>query len=113
MGGVRNIFWAIKANETNLEELKACNGSIEKMKAKLHFNGTTFEQVNLDYPRTVCTDNRCKTSEYDNATKEHKIIYSQICHSHCHLTGIPLETVGEARLQQCWAMHGGSFQKSL
>ena len=89
------------------EELKACEGNVQRLKEKLTFVGTTLEMKDLPRPRTVCTDADCKTSHFDHATDERKTVYHKHCHPQCYLDGITVGSRGEAGLQYCWAMNKG------
>ena len=85
---------------------------MDSLKANLKFSGFDLKRVELGYPRTVCADSKCVKSVPIGATSQQKIIYKQICHSHCGLSGIPTETVNDARLQRCWCIRGTTCRHS-
>ncbi|CAG8589832.1 3567_t:CDS:1 [Funneliformis mosseae] len=85
------------------KEVNSCKESIQDLNKKLFITQKTVEEMNLGYPRTVCT--KCRTEIVDG-----KLIYNAHCHPHCYLT-VPCNTVNNAALQNCAAISNGKCTK--
>ncbi|XP_038059627.1 uncharacterized protein LOC119730696 [Patiria miniata] len=79
---------------------------MDSLKADLKFSGFDLQRVELDHPRTVCTDSKCIRYVPIGASSRQNILYEQQCHPECSLSGIPTETTNDARLQGCWCIDG-------
>lgn len=62
--------------------------------------------VPINYPKTVCTNARCIETRGIPGTNEQMVIYKTICHDHCYLSGVNIDTVGAPQLKECAAMGG-------
>ena len=96
----RNIRMAKEAQmKAQLADFEAMNFA-----QQLQVEGVDLEFKQLGYPRTVCTHADC--IEYIAAGRDNlqQVNYRQHCHPHCHLAGVPTETVGDSKLQSCKAM---------
>ena len=59
--------------------------------------------IPLDYPRTVCTSDKCiRVLMIDG---EQKVDYISRCHSHCYLKGVEQEVIHNPILKHCTAMN--------
>ena len=92
--------------EAKEAQIKAQLADSEAMdfEQQLQVEGVDLEFKQLGYPRTVCTHANC--IEYIAAGRDNvqQVNYRQHCHSHCYLSGVPTETVGDSQLQSCAAM---------
>ncbi len=95
-----------KINEVK-DECKVADADMEKFEKKLEFKGFDLEIKHLPYPMTVCTDEACKQYVYVGNSAERNTIYPQICHHHCNLQGVPVQTTNNEQLRGCQAMAGG------
>ena len=77
---------------------------VTTMQTKLMFSGYGVKRTELGYPRTVCADPRCIRYVQVGESRVQNTVYSQICHHHCNLTGVPTETTNDGRLRSCKAM---------
>ena len=109
---------AVEVIEMNLKQVKLTeklckldDDAIEKFQDRLHFKGYERVITKLDYPITVCTHEKCKEYRHVGKSKERQTIYKTVCHDHCHLQGIPLETTNNDQLLRCRAMVEGNCTK--
>jgi GTPase SAR1 family protein len=68
----------------------------------------------LDYPRTVCTGEKC--CRVTGVGAERKMEYISICHDVCYLKGVVQETLADPKLEDCTVMdpdNGKIFFKIL
>ena len=98
----------IDANSKEIERVKALckadDDQIQKFNERLHFKGWERKRIDLTYPRTVCTHKDCTKQKLIGKSKHWETIYTQICHDHCNLKGIPVETTNNEQLRGCFAM---------
>ena len=73
----------------------------------LHFKGYERVITKLDHPITVCADEKCKEYQCVGKSRERQTIYKTVCHDHCHLKGVPIETTNNEKLYGCAAMSKG------
>ena len=90
------------------KKCKAFDSDINTFRAQLKFKGFDLIVEPLDYPMTVCAAHTCKT--YANVGEDNvkRTIYSQICHDHCFLSGVSVETINNEKLINCKAMVDGN-----
>ena len=105
---------AVQLIEINLKKIndvkdqcKVFDADIRSFQAELHFKAFELEITQLDYPMTVCAAETCKKYVNIGKSRERNTVYEQVCHDHCYLSGIPVETTNNAQLRQCKAMSGG------
>uniref|UniRef100_A0A914Y1A5 G domain-containing protein n=1 Tax=Panagrolaimus superbus TaxID=310955 RepID=A0A914Y1A5_9BILA len=99
----------IQTNATNFEQ--NFDEIISKLQHSLIITEYTIELEELSKPRTVCTATKCIGVEKDENGK-FTTFYKQICHSSCHLTGVPIKSFPEPQLLNCAAMCGqGNCEK--
>ena len=108
---------AVQLIEINLKKIKdvkdqckVYDADIRSFEAELHFKAMELEITQLDYPMTVCADETCKKYVNIGKSRERNTVYQQVCHAHCHLSGVPVETTNNEQLSGCAAMSGGYCQ---
>ena len=100
-----NITRNIKICEERKKEIQEFNGYIKDLGPKLMIPTEDLEQVQLNFPMTVCGDrNCCKKITVGGVTKTD---YKQICHEHCYLRNVTTEVVGDQEIRFCDAFLGG------
>ncbi|XP_041472269.1 uncharacterized protein LOC121421583 [Lytechinus variegatus] len=99
---------AINHNLDAAKEIKAKIGHADtemiSLRKELKFKGYDLERKELGYPRTVCAAPECVKYVPVGQTKVQNTVYETICHPHCYLEGVPIETTGNPQLAKCWAM---------
>ena len=105
---------AVQLIEINLKKIKdvkdqckVYDADIRSFQAELHFKAMELEIKHLDYPMTVCAAETCKKYVNVGKSRERNTVYQQVCHDHCYLSGVPVETTNNAQLRECAAMSGG------
>ena len=105
----------IDKNSKEIEKVKALckadDNQIQKFQERLHFKGFERKRNNLTYPMTVCTHKDCTKQELIGQSKHWETIYKQICHAHCNLKGVPVETTNNEQLRGCFAMDTNAICK--
>ncbi len=95
-----------KINDVKVE-CKVYDADIRSFQAELHFKGYEREIEYLPYPMTVCAAETCKKYVNIGKSRERNTVYPQICHDHCNLSGVPVETTNNQQLRGCAAMSDG------
>lgn len=105
---------AVELIEMNLKKIKDVKGQcqafekdIKDFQRELKFKGFELEIEPLDYPMTVCAASACKRYVPVGKSGQQNIVYEQVCHDHCNLSGVPIETTNNDQLRDCWAMGDG------
>ena len=108
---------AVQLIEINLKKIKdvkdqckVYDADIRSFQAELHFKAMELEITQLDYPMTVCAAETCKRYVNIGKSRERNTIYEQVCHDHCNLSGVPVETTNNEQLRGCAAMYDGNCQ---
>ncbi|XP_063960606.1 uncharacterized protein LOC129268408 [Lytechinus pictus] len=91
------------AKETKAK-ISHADSEMMSLRKELKFKGYDLERKELGYPRTVCAAPECVRYVPVGQTKVQNTVYETICHHHCYLTGIPVETTGNPKLAGCAAM---------
>nr|XP_054761549.1 uncharacterized protein LOC129267971 [Lytechinus pictus] len=91
------------ARETKAKIALADN-EISSLRADLKFKGYDIKRKEVGYPKTVCAAPECVTYIPVGRSKVHNTVYKTVCHSNCRLKGVPIETTGNPKLAECWAM---------
>ena len=101
----------IEMNLTKIKDVKdQCkiyDADIQRFQDELKFKGFERKIYQLDYPKTVCAGDKCKKYISVGKSRERETIYPTVCHDHCYLQGIPIETTNNDGLYYCAAMSGG------
>ncbi|XP_028397642.1 uncharacterized protein LOC114521398 [Dendronephthya gigantea] len=88
-------------------EIKNDTLNMEALEEKLNITGVDLERKKLPYPMTVCTNSACTEIV---AVGGDEIVnrknFTQICHDHCNISGVPTETRNDPRLQGCKCISG-------
>ncbi len=103
---------AVELIQINLKKINSVKdqcevfaGDIKSFQAKLKFNAFELEMKQLDHPVTVCAAEECKNYVNIGKSRERNTVYNQICHDHCRVSGVPVETTNNQQLRRCAAMH--------
>nr|XP_054761542.1 uncharacterized protein LOC129267961 [Lytechinus pictus] len=91
------------AKETKAK-ISHADTEMNSLRKELKFKGYDLERKELGYPRTVCAAPECIRYVPVGQTKVQNTVYETICHHHCYLKGVPVETTGNPTLAGCWAM---------
>ena len=109
---------AVQLIEMNLKKIndakdkcKTFDADIRSFQADLKFKAFELEVNHLDHPMTVCAAEECKKYVNIGKSRERNTIYEQICHNHCHLSGVPVETTNNDQLRNCAAMSDGNCRQ--
>jgi len=109
------IGQAVQLIEINLKKIndvkdqcKVFDADIKSFQAELKFNTFELEINQLPYPMTVCAAEECKKYVNIGKSRERNTVYQQVCHDHCHLSGVPVETTNNEQLSGCAAMFNGN-----
>ena len=105
---VQLIEMNLKKSNDMKDQCKIHDTDIKSFEAELNFKGFDLKIQQLDYPMTVCADERCKRYVDIGFSREKNTVYKQICHPHCYLSGVPSETTNNEQLRCCRAMSGGN-----
>ena len=101
----------LRAVERQKEELQVFDADIKAFQEQLNFKGFDLEIEKLEYPMTVCAADGCKEYKTVGESRERNVIYSQICHDHCYLSGVSVETMNNEQLRTCRAMEDGKCKE--
>uniref|UniRef100_A0A914QVJ8 AIG1-type G domain-containing protein n=1 Tax=Panagrolaimus davidi TaxID=227884 RepID=A0A914QVJ8_9BILA len=96
----------IKVMNDRKKDLYNTANEMSELKKKLKIPHIGFEVRELNFPRTVCTAEKCVEIELLGNTNQYHTIYKQKCHDHCYLSNVDVEKVAEPHLQGCTAMAG-------
>lgn len=102
---------AVEVIEMNVKTvtliIKLCKqdeDTIEKLQERLHFKGYERVITHLDHAMTVCAHEDCKEYQFVGMARERQTNYKTICHDHCNVPGVPVETPNNEQLRGCLAM---------
>ena len=105
------ITMNLKRIDDETEKCKIFDSDISTFRAHLKFKGFDLIVEPLDYPMTVCAGDECKTYAKVGEENVTRTVYDQICHDHCYLPGVSVETINNDKLYKCRAMHEGQCTK--
>ncbi|KAL9616705.1 MAG: hypothetical protein Q9160_008458 [Pyrenula sp. 1 TL-2023] len=97
----------IDLTEDQVRQLQDAKLTGDQLKTKLHPEKTCIKKVDLDKPRTVCSDADCV--EYrDDGTGNGTMLpdYPNPCHSVCYLDNVKPDVFQDPALLRCWAFSG-------
>jgi len=97
----------ITKNEELKQKLEETELTGKDLRASLYFDTITLERVDLDKPRTVCSDATCSTNRLD-AIGRKVVVYKSICHNNCYLRP-EVERIGDPALAGCAAFGCGAW----
>ena len=93
------------------EQCKMADADIKTFQQKLKFKAMTLDIERLSYPMTVCAAEGCKKYVNVGESGVRDTVYPQICHGHCSLSGVAVETTNNEQLRSCRAMSGGKCRE--
>uniref|UniRef100_A0AC34GNA4 G domain-containing protein n=1 Tax=Panagrolaimus sp. ES5 TaxID=591445 RepID=A0AC34GNA4_9BILA len=96
----------IKVFDDRKKDLQNTSNNLSDLKKKLKISQIGIEVTPLPYPKTVCAAPKCTETQDLENTGQSQVLYKQICHDHCYLTGVNVEQVPEPSLTGCAAMRG-------
>lgn len=97
----------IKVVEDFMQDLKDSRFRGDQLRNSLHVQKIQLNVVNLDRPRTVCTDNTCLEVRDDGKGQNNMvIIYKSHCHPVCYLDDVRADVVADPGLIKCAAFSG-------
>lgn len=109
------VFELIQMNLEKIERAentcKAFDNDINSFKMSLKFKGYDLKVLKIDYPMTVCAAEECKKYVFVGEENVKRTVYEKICHDHCYLQGVMVESIGNDKLFHCIAMSSGSCLK--
>ena len=106
------ITMNLKRIDDETEKCKVFDSDISTFRAQqVKFKGFDLIVEPLDYPMTVCAGDECKTYAKVGEENVMRTVYDQICHGHCYLPGVSVETVNNDKLYNCRAMLNGHCTK--
>jgi GTPase SAR1 family protein len=98
----------VRTNTKSLEDYQkaiiATRSNIDELLKKKMLKIRTLKVVPINYPKTVCTNVKCKKILKINKN-ESKINYVTECHTPCTLKGIQHDVIGHEGLLQCACIH--------
>uniref|UniRef100_A0AC34G330 G domain-containing protein n=1 Tax=Panagrolaimus sp. ES5 TaxID=591445 RepID=A0AC34G330_9BILA len=74
---------------------------IHKIRTTQKIPANEIINIDIPYPRTVCTSQNCIGFNDKKGTT----YYKTVCHGHCYLEGIPIASFPEEGLKECQAMN--------
>uniref|UniRef100_A0A914DWS4 DUF8206 domain-containing protein n=1 Tax=Acrobeloides nanus TaxID=290746 RepID=A0A914DWS4_9BILA len=95
----------VKIQNDRKKEIEQTKAELSQLSKNLQIPQIYLEVAELGYPMTVCTSENCSTVQKISNTDQMQIIYKTVCHNHCYLEGIKLETFPQPQLLNCWAMN--------
>jgi len=100
----------LRYNATNIKvlkdyqnELTQISGTLQDLEKRQKKTVERPEVVQIDYPKTVCSKH--------TTTDKNVTIYTQVCHDHCYITGVPTGLMNRSELQRCKAMKNGTCRR--
>nr|XP_054753970.1 uncharacterized protein LOC129259735 [Lytechinus pictus] len=106
------ITYNLEAAREAKSTIGMANAEIDSLKGDLNFTGFSLRREELGFPRTVCAAPECIKYVPVGETRVQNTVYEQICHDHCYLDNVPIETTNNTQLRGCATMSGGNCTKS-
>ena len=98
---------SIAVNEEQIKELEQAGLTRAELESRLFVQKESLESVEVDQPRTVCTNAACVEFRSGGEERdEMAIIYKTMCHRPCYRGSVKPRTKGDPQLQFCAAMNG-------
>ncbi|KAL4989590.1 hypothetical protein BDW68DRAFT_175730 [Aspergillus falconensis] len=102
---------SIAVNKQDMRTLEENKKSRKELEKDLKIKVSTITAFPIDEPRTTCHHEDCiryatTESRGVDGKQVSKTVYKSMCHSPCHLTGVTVENIGNAKLSHCAAMDG-------
>ncbi|KAL2865912.1 uncharacterized protein BJX67DRAFT_388865 [Aspergillus lucknowensis] len=96
----------IAKNEQQVKDLRTAQLTMDDLKSKLRIHKTTVSAQQLEKPKTVCANDACVESAFDESSKAEVLLRKKLCHNPCCLTNVPVGKVGTPQLKNCFAFAG-------
>ncbi|KAI9368394.1 hypothetical protein BJX61DRAFT_221358 [Aspergillus egyptiacus] len=96
----------IARNEQQAKDLQTVELTMDELKTKLRIHKTTVSAAQLAKPKTVCANEKCVESVFDEERGAEVLLRKKLCHNPCCLTNVPVGKVGTPQLKNCWAFAG-------
>ncbi|KAL2808296.1 hypothetical protein BJX63DRAFT_436282 [Aspergillus granulosus] len=96
----------IAKNEQQAKDLKDAQLTMNDLKTKLRIHKTTVTGAQLTKPKTVCANDACVESVFDEKSNSEVLLRKKLCHNPCCLTNVPVGKVGTPQLRNCFAFAG-------
>ncbi|KAL3480985.1 hypothetical protein BJX99DRAFT_272191 [Aspergillus californicus] len=93
-------------NKTQMDELRNSELDQDTLQSKLRIHKTTVSAAQLAKPKTVCANEACVESVFDEASGSEVLLRKKLCHNPCCLTNVPVGKVGTPQLKSCYAFAG-------
>ncbi|KAL3461735.1 hypothetical protein BJX64DRAFT_300096 [Aspergillus heterothallicus] len=98
----------IGKNEQQAKDLKDAQLTMDDLKSKLRIHKTTVTGEQLTKPKTVCANDACVESVFDETSNSEVLLRKKLCHNPCCLTNVPVGKVGTPQLKNCFAFAGNN-----
>ena len=105
----KNIQINIAINIKHSKEIMMTKADIIDLEKKKTFEREELEIVAISYPKTVCTNVKCKKIYGPDNFKQ--IDYVTVCHAPCSLSGVSHDTVGDEKLLDCDCITNGNCNR--
>ncbi|KAL4994413.1 hypothetical protein BDV10DRAFT_189083 [Aspergillus recurvatus] len=104
---------SIDINKKEMRTLDLNKENRKELENDLKVKVSTINPSPIDKPRTTCHHDDCivhaSTGSWGIDGKQVlKTVYKSMCHNPCYLTGVTVESIGNANLSGCAAMNGGN-----
>ncbi|KAL4922050.1 hypothetical protein BDW62DRAFT_197288 [Aspergillus aurantiobrunneus] len=96
----------IARNEKQMAEVRDAEGTVDALRGKVTIYKTSVSAAQLDRPKTVCANEACVESVFDEVSREEKLLRKKLCHNPCCLTNVHVGQVGTPELRNCAAFEG-------
>ncbi|KAL2830961.1 hypothetical protein BJY01DRAFT_260690 [Aspergillus pseudoustus] len=98
----------IARNEQQAKDLKDAQLTMDDLKSKLRIHKTMVTGEQLTKPKTVCANDACVESVFDETSNSDVLLRKKLCHNPCCLTNVPVGKVGTPQLKNCFAFAGNN-----
>ncbi|KAL2817912.1 hypothetical protein BDW59DRAFT_165732 [Aspergillus cavernicola] len=98
----------IAKNEQQVLDLQTAELSMDDLRSKLRIHKMTVSAEQLAKPKTVCANEACVESVFDETSGSEVLLRKKLCHNPCCLTNVPVGKVGTPQLKNCAAFAGNN-----
>ena len=100
---IAKISQNIAVLEDKKKEIESFERSISDLQKRMYRTYSYLKAIPLDYPRLVCTSNKCvDISSDENGAM--RINYKTTCQEHFYLDGVATDVTNDVAIQRCSAM---------
>ncbi|KKK14299.1 hypothetical protein ARAM_000797 [Aspergillus rambellii] len=93
----------IAKSKQQVKDLKHAKLTGDDLRAKLHIHKITVKAEQLTRPKTVCSNENCVESVFDEGSNSEVLLRKKLCHDPCCLKNVPVGKVGTPELEHCAA----------